>query len=163
MELAGEVKPRVLRAENDRATEVAAAAVNDPAMLSGVKVMVVDDEPDALELLRRQFGDAGAEVIAAANAEDALKQIAESHPHVLVSDIGMPERDGLWLIAQIRLREVTSGAHLPAVALSAFARPEDRTRALEGGFDRHLPKPAERAALVSLIATLAGPRLSGSR
>jgi len=84
-------------------------------------------------------------------------------PHVLVSDIGMPDRDGLWLIAQIRLREVTAGSHLPAVALTAFARPEDRARALEAGYEHHLAKPADAAQLVMLVAALAGPQLSGSR
>jgi PAS domain S-box-containing protein len=131
--------------------------------LSGVKVLIVDDEPDALEVLRRQLVEANAEVYAATNADDALKLLAQAHPHVLVSDIGMPERDGLWLIAQIRLREVTSGAHLPAVALTAFARPEDRTRALEAGYEHHLPKPADPAELISLVAELAKPQLSGSR
>jgi CheY-like chemotaxis protein len=133
----------------------------DPNALSGVKVLIVDDEPDALEVLRRQLVDVDAEVYAAADADDALTLLAQAHPHVIVSDIGMPQRDGLWLIAQIRLREVASGEHLPAIALTAFARPEDRTRALEAGYDHHLAKPVEYAELVSLIATLAGPRLSG--
>jgi PAS domain S-box-containing protein len=137
-------------------------AALDGNALSGVKVLIVDDEPDALEVLRRQLVECDAEVFCAATADDALKGFAHAQPHVLVSDIGMPEHDGYWLIQQIRLREVTSGVHLPAVALTAFARPEDRDRALDAGYDHHLAKPIEAAELIALIATLAQP-LSGSR
>ena len=153
------------RETQDTATEVAraAAAVVDPMALAGVKALIVDDEPDALEVLRRQLVECGAEVFAVATAEDALKRIAQVHPHVLVSDIGMPERDGYWLIQQIRLREVTSATHVPAIALTAFARPEDRERALDAGYDHHLPKPAGAAELIPLVASLAAGPLSGSR
>jgi len=113
-------------------------------------------------VLRRQLADCDAEVIAAATADDAIRVIAHAQPHVLVSDIGMPDHDGYWLIQQIRLREVTSGSRLAAVALTAFARPEDRERALDAGYDHHLAKPVEAAELVMLVAALAGPKLSGS-
>jgi PAS domain S-box-containing protein len=139
-----------------------AAGVLDGNALSGVKILIADDEPDALEVLRRQLVECDAEVFTAATADDALKQLGHAHPHVLVSDIGMPEHDGYWLIQQIRLREVTSGVHLPAVALTAFARPEDRERALDAGYDHHLAKPVEAAELVTLVASLARP-MSGSR
>ena len=137
----------------------------DPTALSGVRVLVVDDEPDALALLRRQLEDCDGEVHAATNAPDALRILGEVHPHVVVSDIGMPEHDGFWLMEQMRARESSglSASHTPAVALTAFARPEDRMRALEVGFERHLPKPVEPAELVMVVAALAGPRLSGSR
>jgi CheY-like chemotaxis protein len=153
------------RATEDAATEVARAATAtiDATALAGVKALIVDDEPDALEVLRRQLVECGADVFAVATAEDALKRISQVHPHVLVSDIGMPERDGYWLIQQIRLREVTSGTHLPAIALTAFARPEDRERALDAGYDHHLPKPAEAAELIALVASVAAGPLSGSR
>ena len=140
----------------------AAAAPVDPTALTGVKILIVDDEPDALDVLRRQLADCDAEVIAAATADDAIRVIAHAQPHVLVSDIGMPDHDGYWLIQQIRLREVTSGSRLAAVALTAFARPEDRERALDAGYDHHLAKPVEAAELVMLVAALAGPKLSGS-
>jgi PAS domain S-box-containing protein len=143
----------------DHAADDAGAEV-DPSALAGVKVLIVDDEPDALDLLRRQLSDCQADVVTAATAEEALRVLAEAHPHVLVSDIGMPDRDGYWLIAQIRLREVTSGHRMPAIALTAFARPEDHTRAIDAGYEHHLPKPADPVELVMLVAALAGPKLS---
>ena len=137
----------------------------DPTALSGVKVLVVDDEPDALELLRRQLADCDAEVFACTTAEEALQLLPAARPHVLVSDIGMPDRDGFWLIEQLRQREASTGGsdRTPAIALTAFARPEDRMRALDAGYEKHLAKPAEPAELVMSIAALAGPKLSGSR
>ena len=153
-------------AGKDAAAEVAAAAATTTALdaptLAGVRVLIVDDEPDALDLLRRQLAGARAEVFAATGADEALDAMAAARPHVLVSDIGMPGHDGHWLIAQIRRREATAAGsgHLPAIALTAFARPEDRARALEAGYEHHLPKPAELPQLVALVAALARPQLT---
>jgi CheY-like chemotaxis protein len=133
-----------------------------PSALKGVKVLIVEDEADALELLRRQLLDRHAEVFTATNATDALTAFEHAQPHVVISDIGMPDRDGLWLVAQLRQFEsVAARAHTPAVAFSAFARPEDRTRAMEAGYDAHLSKPAEPAELITLIANLARANVGG--
>jgi CheY-like chemotaxis protein len=121
-----------------------------------VNVLVVDDEPDALELLRRVLTDAEATVTCAAGATEALERLHESAPDVVVSDIGMPGRDGYWLIEQIRSLDAPKTRRTPAVALTAFAGPQDRLRALQAGFQIHVPKPVEPAELVSVVATAAG-------
>jgi PAS domain S-box-containing protein len=127
------------------------------ASLRGVRVLVVEDEPDARALLRRVLRDCDADVTTAASAAEALELLRESRPHVLVSDIGMPGEDGYELIR--KLREMGNGfAELPAVALTAYARSEDRERALRAGFQVHVPKPVEPAELVTTVANLAGNR-----
>jgi signal transduction histidine kinase/CheY-like chemotaxis protein len=120
----------------------------------GLRVLVVDDEGDARDWIARVLADAGAEVCASASADDAIRCMQSFRPQVLVSDIGMPERDGYWLIQQIRLREVTSGTHVPAIALTAFARAEDGIRALTAGFQLHLGKPVDEARLLAAVASL---------
>ena len=99
----------------------------------------------------------------AAEALEAITQsgryaIAKSTPDLLISDIGMPEEDGYSLISRIRAIEVERGTPLPAIALTAFAREEERTHALNAGFQMHIPKPVEPAQLVAAVATLAGRR-----
>ena len=123
--------------------------------LTGVRVLVVDDEPDARELLHRVLADCGAEVLLAPSGRDALALAARERPHLLVSDIGMPEMDGFELLK--RLRAMGDGAgRIPAIALTAFARSEDRTRALRAGFLVHVSKPVEPAELVATVATVTG-------
>ena len=124
--------------------------------LQGVDVLVVDDEPDARDLAQRVLGDCGARVRTAASAADALLQLDASRPHVLVSDIGMPDVDGFELMRRVRRRGAQNGGNLPALALTAFARTEDRDRALAAGFQMHLRKPMEPAQLVAAVAQLAG-------
>lgn len=122
--------------------------------LSGIKVLAVDDEPDARHLIRRVLSECGAEVILAESADEAVRHVEQAHPDVIVSDIGMPGRDGYDLIRQVRER---FGAKvLPAVALTAFARSEDRKRALLAGFQTHVAKPVDPAELVAVVASLAG-------
>jgi PAS domain S-box-containing protein len=124
--------------------------------LAGLTVLVVDDEPDALDLLHRMLSDAGALVLLAPDAEAALACIARDRPQVLVSDIGMPGVDGYALLHRVRALGAALGGELPAIALTAFARAEDRVRALRAGYRAHLPKPVEPAELVATVATVAG-------
>jgi len=122
--------------------------------LSGVRVMAIDDEPDALGLLRVVLEAAGAEVITAPSAESALEQVAEAKPHVLVVDLGMPVIDGFQFIRRLRGSDNAAIRNIPAAALTAFARSEDRTRALRSGFEMHLAKPVDPGELVASVATL---------
>jgi CheY-like chemotaxis protein/anti-sigma regulatory factor (Ser/Thr protein kinase) len=124
--------------------------------LSGVKVLVVDDEPDARDLVKHLLAECDAEVLTASTAEEALVIIERERPHVLVSDIGMPNVDGYELLRRVRALGVAKGGSLPAVALTAFARSEDRTRALRAGFLVHVSKPVEPAELVATVASVAG-------
>jgi CheY-like chemotaxis protein len=126
--------------------------------LSGLRVLVVDDEPDTLDLLRRVLGDSRAQVAAAPSVEAALATLGGFEPHVLISDIGMPGRDGYELIKEVRT--TTSPDRLPAAALTAYARPDDADRARAAGFQVHLAKPVEPEQLVKVVARLAG-RLAG--
>jgi len=124
------------------------------APLRGVKLLVVDDDADARELLSIVLQEAGAEVSTAGSANEALEAFQRERPDVLVSDIGMPDGDGYSLIRRVRSLEGESGAKVPALALTAFARVEDRGEALGSGFQAHLPKPIEPAELTALIAQL---------
>jgi PAS domain S-box-containing protein len=122
------------------------------ADLSGLRVLVVDDEADARELLRQVLADCGAEVLAAAGAAQALELLRGEPVQVLVSDLGMPDMDGYELLKRVR----AMGERLPAIALTAFARSEDRTRALRSGFLVHVAKPVEPSELVATVAAVAG-------
>jgi signal transduction histidine kinase len=126
------------------------------AMLSGIHVLVVEDDMDARALVARLLNDAGARVSEAGGADEALAQVGEAVPHVLVSDIGMAKRDGYQLMRALR-----AGGHsaerLPAIALTAFTRPEDRLDALEAGFQIHLVKPINAEALSAAVARLGRP------
>jgi len=134
-----------------------AASSNFRAMnLSGVKVLVVDDEVDARDLIKRVLGDCDAEVLTAGTAAEALAIIERERPHVLVSDIGMPRVDGFELLRRVRALGAARGGKLPAIALTAFARSEDRTRALRAGFLVHVSKPVEPSELVATVASVSG-------
>jgi signal transduction histidine kinase/ActR/RegA family two-component response regulator len=124
--------------------------------LSGIKVLVVDDEADARELVKHVLAECDAEVFTAESADDALAIIERERPHVLVSDIGMPIVDGYELLKRVRALGPALGGNLPAVALTAFARSEDRTRALRAGFLVHVSKPVEPAELVATVASVSG-------
>ncbi len=117
-------------------------------------VLAVDDDADARELLRIAFGRAGAQVTVADSARAALAALEAVSPDVLVSDIGMPDGDGYELLQSVRAAE--RGSRLPAVALTAYARPEDRDRAIRAGFQLHVAKPIDPTALVRAVALVCG-------
>jgi PAS domain S-box-containing protein len=137
------------------AAPTAAAADYRVADLSGLRILVVDDEPDARTLIQRLLEDCGAEVFTAANVGEALSLVRSAKLHLLVSDIGMPGADGYQLLEQVRELDDPALASLPAIALTAFARSEDRTRALRSGFVLHLSKPVEPAELIATVASAA--------
>jgi len=122
--------------------------------LSGVRVLVVDDDADARELLQIALRQYGAEVMTAATAEVAFDAIVADTPDVIVSDIEMPGTTGYELIRQVRHADDPRVRRTPAVALTAYARTEDRVRALLAGFQTHVPKPVEPTELVTVIASL---------
>jgi CheY-like chemotaxis protein len=124
--------------------------------LEGVKVLVVDDEPDARALVKRLLDDCNATTLTAGSAAEALQLLRVEHPAVLVSDIGMPVEDGYSLIRKVRALAKDEGGDTPAVALTAYARSEDRVRVLMHGFQMHVAKPVEAAELVMVVASLAG-------
>jgi len=122
--------------------------------LTGTKVLIVDDESDARELVQQILGERGAQVAAAGSAEEALAALQREAPDVLISDIGMPVADGFELIRRVRSHPDRRIADLKAIALTAFTRAEDEARALREGFQVFLPKPFEAATLVSQVAGL---------
>jgi PAS domain S-box-containing protein len=124
------------------------------ADLQGVHVLAVDDEPDALRLLCDVLEAAGARVTTATSVATAMEQVAAARPTVIVADIGMPEADGFELIKRVRTSENAGIRDIPAAALTAFARSEDRTRALQCGFEMHLAKPVDPGELVASVAML---------
>ena len=121
--------------------------------LIGVRVLAIDDEKDALELLRIVLESAGAEVVTITSAKEALATIDSISPDALVVDLGMPEMDGFEFISRVR-SSPNAFRDIPAAALTAFARSEDRTRALRSGFEMHLAKPVDPGELVASVATL---------
>jgi signal transduction histidine kinase len=123
--------------------------------LDGLRVLVVDDEPDARRVLVMVLEQVGAIVTAASSVRDAMHALAEARPEVLVSDLGMPEEDGFDLIRQVRDRGYDA-SDLPAVALTAFVQKDDARRALLSGFQVHVPKPVDPHHLISVIASLVG-------
>jgi PAS domain S-box-containing protein len=124
--------------------------------LTGLRLLVVDDDPDARDLLTLVLEQYGAHVVAVDCAPDALRQLDNGRLDVLLSDIGMPGQNGYELIREVRAREALAGGFLPAVALTGYASPEDGQRALAAGFQMHLPKPIDPAELLSLVGRLAG-------
>jgi signal transduction histidine kinase/CheY-like chemotaxis protein/PAS domain-containing protein len=120
--------------------------------LVDLRILVVDDEPDARDLVAAVLEQCGAKVTTAASARDALALLERELPDLLLSDIGMPEEDGYSLIRKVRA--LPGAAHIPAAALTAYARAEDRRKALDAGYMMHIPKPVEPAELVSVIASL---------
>jgi CheY-like chemotaxis protein len=125
------------------------------ARLEGVHVLVVDDDADTCAVLSRILAETGAEVTTASSVEDALAEFGRAAPQVLVSDIGMPEHDGYELIRELRSRGY-SYQNLPAIALTALARPQDRRRALLAGYQMHMAKPVDASELTTAIAALIG-------
>jgi signal transduction histidine kinase/DNA-binding response OmpR family regulator len=126
-----------------------------PGLLHELSVLVVDDEPDARELIKRVLAGSQAQVLTAGSAPEALRLLDQHTCHVLVSDVGLPDVDGFDLIREVRARGLAA-KDLPAIALTAFARPDDRRRAMLAGFQVHLAKPVDPDELTAVVATLVG-------
>jgi len=122
--------------------------------LDGLRVLIVDDESDTRELLKQGLEFCGAIVTLAASATEALEELNKTKLDVLISDIGMPGEDGYDLIKQVRMLPLESGGRIPAIALTAYTRVEDRLHALRSGYHMHVPKPVELAELVAVAASL---------
>src|SRR5947209_19126425 len=139
------------------------APLECPPELDGLKILVVDDETDMCELLRLAFEQCGSSVKTSESAAGALALVEGWKPDVLVADISMPEMDGYELIRRVRARESHNGGALPAVALTALARVEDRAKALSEGYQMHVAKPVELEELRAVVAGLAGVVVKGAR
>jgi CheY-like chemotaxis protein len=148
------LKQRIVMGE--RQLSLSEISVEGSNMLSGLRVMLVDDEPDVRELLTTVIEGAGANVIAVSSAQEAIEVLEQSQPDVLVSDIAMPQEDGYTLIRKVRDRETEQGGCLPAVALTAYVKEEDCQQAIKSGFQIHMSKPVDTNELVMAVANLAG-------
>jgi CheY-like chemotaxis protein len=126
-----------------------------PVDLTGLQILVVDDDRDALTLMREVLEAAGATVTSADSGRAALHSLDRGIPHAIVSDLGMPGMDGFELLAQLRQSPMESWRKIPVAALTAYARSEDRTRSLKSGFQIHLSKPIDPRELVAVVAMLA--------
>jgi CheY-like chemotaxis protein len=120
-----------------------------------VRTLVVDDDIDGLELTEAILARAGAEVRTARTADAALALVREWRPDVVVSDIEMPGEDGYSLLRRLRALPADAGGATPAIALTAYGRPEDRERCLAAGFAMHVPKPADPGELIAIVAGVA--------
>jgi PAS domain S-box-containing protein len=155
--------PAVARAARPANTSPAVqGATEDAPRLDGLRLLVVDDEEDALKLVSEVLRDQGAEVHVATSAREALSTFATVRPDVVVSDIGMPDADGFFLIRKIRSLPPERGGRTPAVALTAYARTEDAQRAFAAGYQRHVPKPVEPTKLATIVANLGGLTLDAA-
>jgi CheY-like chemotaxis protein len=122
--------------------------------LKGVRVLVVDDEIDTVDLFRHVLATTGAEIETAMSAAEAMARLKQRRPDVILCDIGMPDEDGYTLIRRVRGLSALRGGDVPAVAVTAYGRVEDRVRSLEAGYDVHITKPVEPAALIAVVASL---------
>jgi PAS domain S-box-containing protein len=142
----------------DEGAPVAVSSLEETIMLMGVRAMVVDDETDARELVESVLEQYGADVVAASSAAEAYELITAAptreRPDVMVADLGMPDEDGFSLLRRVREWEHERGLYIPAVALTAYGRTEDRVRALRAGFQTHVAKPVEPAELAVVITSL---------
>jgi CheY-like chemotaxis protein len=154
--------PQLHRADEslERPVELGAGSTNGlsalrPA-LDGVRILVVDDEADVREFAVMTFQECGAEAVAASSLAEAMNIIGTWKPNVLVADIGMPDEDGYALIRRVRSLPAEQGGRIPAMALTAYARTEDRVRILSSGYQIHVAKPVEPVELITAVASLAG-------
>ena len=148
----GELRPETLAS----AAGVFKEGRSEAPSLEGLRILIVDDEADALDLISVELAQHGAKVTGASNAHDALKSLQESEFDLMISDIGMPNIDGYELIRRIRGQEDSKYQRIPAVALTAYARVQDRMRAVMAGFNTHVAKPVEASELITVVASLAG-------
>ena len=142
--------------QSAEATGMDGRAVNSRFELEGLRVLVVDDEPDTRQVISAVITKSGAEVKTCASAPEALETLKQWKPDILMSDIGMPDEDGYSLIQKVRSLSAESGGLTPAAALTAYARDEDRERALAAGFQMHVAKPIGARELIDTVAGLAG-------
>jgi signal transduction histidine kinase len=139
-----------------RVIEAPAGGMVSAAMLMGVRLLVVDDDPGARELISGMLEGFGAQVSVAESGQAALSLLFAQRPDVLIADLGMPGMDGYALIEQVRGLDPDFGGLTPAVAVTAYASPQDRLRALQAGYQNHVAKPVEAEELAIVIASLAG-------
>ena len=158
--------PRLVSHTPPAHTQIASDESLKSAELSGIRVLIVDDEADSRELLTVALSQSGADVVAAGSVREAMQKFRQDPPHILVSDLGMPGEDGFDLIRQVRALERSDLAHVlnadprapvPAIALTAYARDEDRSRCLASGFQKHIAKPIEPSSLIVAVAELTQP------
>ena len=128
--------------------------------LYGLKILVVDDDTDTRELIDWVLKRVGAEVVACASAREAMEALEKERPHILVSDIAMPEEDGLSLMRRIRALPRERGGRIPAIALTAHSMVTDRLQSLRAGFQSHVPKPVVPEELVEVVASIVHLRSS---
>jgi len=145
------------------APETATREVRVPVRLAGVRVLVVEDEADTRDLLAAALGHSGAEVDPAASADEAMAALRRHRPDVLICDIGMPGEDGFALLARVRALAAEDGGLVPAIALTAYARSDDRRRVLAAGYQVHLSKPVDPDELISAVARMAGRSRAAGR
>ncbi len=149
-------QPTVRRvAESLWPAEASKTELKPAPSLDGLRVLLVDDDLDSLQFLNIMLTDYGADVHAATSVAEGLEALQWYKPDVLVSDLAMPGEDGYSLITKVKALEAKSGKRIPAVALTAYVRVEDRTRALAAGFNMFVPKPVEPNELITAIANLA--------
>jgi CheY-like chemotaxis protein len=141
------------RHERPDITDVDLFSLQMPS-LAGVTALVVDDELDSRTLIGRLIEERGGTAILAGSADEALDILSRERVNVLISDVGMPGRDGYALIRQVRNKNLLSLGRVPAIAVTAYARAEDRQRALLAGYQMHLAKPIEPRELIAGIASL---------
>jgi CheY-like chemotaxis protein len=141
------LEPPRLRAQGE-------SALRELQSLQGLRVLVVDDEPDARDLLATVLRQSGAQVTAARSVSEAMECANAMRPEFLISDIEMPGEDGYSLIRRVRASDIPEFRGVPAIALTAYAGPGDRMRALEAGFQMHMAKPVQPAELVLVVANL---------
>ncbi|HTV02039.1 MAG TPA: ATP-binding protein, partial [Luteitalea sp.] len=143
-----------VRKASSRADTSARRSLDCPPELAGLRVLVVEDDADANAMMTAMLQECEAEVAAAFDAQGGLDLVSTFKPDVIVSDVGLPVRDGYWFIAQLRERSRENGGMTPAVAVTAHARVEDRAQALYAGFNNHVPKPIDPIELFAVIAAL---------
>ncbi|WP_395736831.1 ATP-binding protein [Prosthecobacter sp.] len=155
------IQPETVSERSHPSSTDRSVSVGDAPNLDQVRVMVVDDEEDSRNLLKMMLTKAGAVVTTASSVQQALDLWTDTMPNVLISDIGMPDRDGYSLIRDIRQLPASKGGNIPAIALTAYTRTEDRIKAIAAGFQMHIAKPADAVELMTMVASLAGkPQLA---
>jgi len=144
------------RPELERRADARATGWESVPMLRDITVLIVDDDPDAREVVELMLQTRGAHVVAAASVIEALEEVTAHPPDVVISDIAMPGQTGLEFIRQLRELSPHQGGQVPAIALTAYAGPHDSEMTLAAGFDRHMTKPVDPTDLITAVAELAG-------